>query len=45
MTEPEPVRVFGENAENIKAGDLFEAHVRHVEGRRVVELKYAGNLQ
>lgn len=42
---PSPIKVFGDNAERINEGDLFEAHVKYVEGRKTVTLHYGGNLQ
>jgi hypothetical protein len=35
----DPIRVFGEQARNIRDVQLFVAHVRSVEGRTVVELR------
>jgi hypothetical protein len=32
------IPVYGDKAEKIQDGDLFEARIKYVEGRKVVEL-------
>jgi len=38
MTQINKIKVFGKQAENIQQGQIFEAQIGSVEGRKVVTL-------
>jgi len=42
MNRIQPIKVFGENAKEIREGEIFEASVGSVEGRTVVTLNNLG---
>jgi len=42
MNRIQPIKVFGENAKEIREGELFSASVGSVEGRTVVTLNHLG---